>query len=478
MRRTKIVCTMGPNTDKECNMRALVEHGMNVARFNFSHGDHEEQRNRMNLLKKVREELESPVAILLDTKGPEIRTGILEDGKKVMLTEGSDFTLYTETVTGNAQGCSITYAGLVKDVVPGNKILIDDGLIELEVKQVTDGKILCRVVNGGELGEKKGVNVPKVKVKLPVITEKDKADIIFGIEQGIDFIAASFIRNAQGVLEIRKILEENHAEDIAIIAKIENAEGVENIDEIIKVADGIMVARGDLGVEIPTQEVPHIQKIIIRKCNENYIPVITATQMLDSMIRNPRPTRAEVTDVANAIYDGTDAIMLSGETAAGKYPVEALKMMSGIAENTEQYVDYEKFIQHRTMYKKTKVSSAIGIASVRTARNIDADCIVTPTMSGKTARLISSFRPIMPIYASSPSERVMHKMQLYWGITPVKGYTRDTTENIIITAIETLKQKNFVKKGQMVVVTAGDPATNSSKAESNITNMLQVMEVI
>lgn len=477
MRKTKIVCTMGPNTDKESNMRALVENGMNVARFNFSHGDHEEQRNRMNLLKKVREELDKTVAILLDTKGPEIRTGVLEDGKKVTLKEGDEFVLYTEEMVGNEKGCFITYPGLSEDVAAGNRILIDDGLIELEVQRTENGKIICRIVNGGELGEKKGVNVPNVKVKLPVITEKDRADIIFGIEQEIDFIAASFIRNAEGVKEIRKILKEYGAEDIAIIAKIENGEGVENIDEIIEAADGIMVARGDLGVEIPAKELPHIQKMIIEKCNENYIPVITATQMLDSMIRNPRPTRAEVSDVANAIYDGTDAIMLSGETAAGKYPVEALKMMSEIAENTEEYVDYEKYIQHRTMYKKTKISSAIGIASVRTARNIEADCIVTPTMSGKTARLISSFRPIMPIYASSPSQRVLNKMQIYWGVTPVKGHRRDTTENIITTAIETLKQKRYVKKGQMIVITAGDPATNDSSEESNVTNMLYAMEV-
>ena len=397
MRKTKIVCTMGPNTDNKDIMEALVKNGMNVARFNFSHGDYEEQRNRMDLLKRVREEQGKPVAILLDTKGPEIRTGVLEDGKKVMLSEGADFTLYTKELVGNASGCSITYAGLTEDVKQGNRILIDDGLIELEVKEVEEAAIHCRVVNGGELGEKKGINVPNVKVQLPVVTEKDKADIIFGIEQKIDFIAASFIRNAEGVKEIRKILEEHHAEDIAIIAKIENAEGLENIDEIIEVADGIMVARGDLGVEIPAPQVPHIQKMIIHKCNANYIPVITATQMLDSMIRNPRPTRAEVTDVANAIYDGTDAIMLSGETAAGKYPVEALKMMSEIAENTEQYVNYDQYIMHRTMYKKTKVSCAIGIASVRTARNIEADCIATPTMSGKTARLISSFRPVMAL---------------------------------------------------------------------------------
>ena len=478
MRSTKIICTMGPNTDKKTVMKSLVKNGMNVARFNFSHGDHEEQRERMNLLKNVREELDRPVAILLDTKGPEIRTGLLEGGKKVTLKEGSEFILYTEEMTGNETGCCVTYPGLAKDVKPGDRILIDDGLIELKVKQIKSGNIVCHVENGGELGERKGVNVPNVKVKLPAVTEKDIDDILFSIQQDIDFIAASFIRSAKGVKEIRKILKENHAEHISIIAKIENAEGVENIDEIIEASDGIMVARGDLGVEIPAQEVPHIQKMIIKKCNERYVPVITATQMLDSMIRNPRPTRAEVADVANAIYDGTDAVMLSGETAAGKYPIEALKMMNEIAENTEQYVDYEKYIHHRTMYEQSKISSAIGIASVRTARNIGAACIVTPTMSGKTARLISNFRPSMPIYAVTPNEMVQHKMQLYWGVIPLKGYIKDTTENIIVNAMETIKRKRLVRKGQTVVITAGDPATNNTKAEGRVTNMLHVLEVV
>ena len=378
---------------------------------------------------------------------------------------------------GNEKGCSITYPGLAKDVKKGDKILIDDGLIELEVQATKKDSIVCLIENGGELGEKKGINVPNVKIKLPAITEKDKNDIIFGISQDIDFIAASFIRNAAGVNEIRKILTEHHAEHIAIIAKIENREGVDNIDEIIKAADGIMVARGDLGVEIPPQEVPHIQKTIIQKCNEKYVPVITATQMLDSMIRNPRPTRAEVGDVANAIYDGTDAVMLSGETAAGKYPVEALKMMEEVAESTEQYVDYDKYVTHRSMYRKTKISSAIGISSVRTARNLEAACIITPTMSGKTARLVSSFRPPMPIYAITPNESVQHKLQLYWGVKPLKGYTKDSTENILLNSMETVKRKRLVKKGQLVVLTAGDPATNSSVNEQNVTNMLHVIEV-
>ena len=449
MRKTKVICTMGPNTDIESNMRELVKNGMNIARFNFSHGDYEEQKNRMDLLKKVRQELNRPVAILLDTKGPEIRTGLLEGGNKVILKEDSEFTLYTEEMVGNEAGCSVTYPGLAQDVKPGDRILIDDGLIELRVREVQEKKIVCHVENGGELGQ-----------NLPAITEKDKEDILFGIQQNIDFIAASFIRDAAGIHEIKKILKENNAEHISVIAKIENAEGVENIDEIIAASDGIMVARGDLGVEIPAQEVPHIQKIIIKKCNAHYIPVITATQMLDSMIRNPRPTRAEVADVANAIYDGTDAVMLSGETAAGKYPVEALKMMNEIAENTEQYVDYEKYILHRTMDEQTRVSCAIGIASVRTARNINAACIVS-----------------MPIFAVTPNEMVEHKMQLYWGVIPLKGYTKDTTENIIMNAMETVKKENLVQAGETVVITAGDPATNERKLEGRVTNMLHVLEV-
>ena len=477
MRRTKIVCTMGPRTNTREMMKEMVENGMNVARFNFSHGSHEEHKNRMDLLKNVREDLDKTVAILLDTKGPEIRTGMLKEGKKVTLTEGSQFILYTDEVEGNEEGCSITYPELTQDVKAGNTILIDDGLLELKVEEVQENKIVCTVINGGELGEKKGVNVPNVNVNLPGITEQDVKDILFGIEQGIDFIAASFVRSASAIHEIRQILKENHAEDIAIIAKIENKEGVDNIDEIIEASDGIMVARGDLGVEIPPQEVPHIQKEIINKCNESYIPVITATQMLDSMIRNPRPTRAEVADEANAIYDGTDAVMLSGETAAGKYPVEALCMMSEIAENTERYVDYEKYINHRSMYTKKRISSAIGIASVRTARNIGATCIVTPTVSGNTARLISSFRPSMPIYAITPNAKVERTMQLYWGVLPLKGYQKETTENIILNAMETISRKKLVKTGDLVVVTAGDPATNSSQSESNVTNMMNVMEV-
>lgn len=467
---------MGPNTDDEEMMRKLAKAGMDIARFNFSHGDHEEQKTRMDLLKKVRKELKLPIAILLDTKGPEIRTGILEGGQKVYLEEGSQFTLTTEQIEGNNTRCSQTYKDLPKDVKAGDTILIDDGLIQLTVEEVTDTDVVCRVVNGGELGQKKGINVPNVEVKLPAITEQDKNDILFGIEQGIDFIAASFVRNAEAIKEIKELLRANGGERIDVIAKIENAEGVHNIDKIIKAADGVMVARGDLGVEIPAHEVPHIQKMIIRKCNESYKPVITATQMLDSMMRAPRPTRAEVTDVANAIYDGTDAIMLSGETAMGKYPEQAVQMMVKIAECTEPYMTHKRFLDYRALRGNKNVSSAVGVAAVQTTENLGADCIVTPTISGQTARLISNFRPKVPIYAVSPNEWARRKMQIYWGVTSVPGYEEDSTENIISHAMYIVRRENLVKKGDIVVFTAGDPATNMVSGEGAVTNILQVIQ--
>ena len=476
MKRTKIICTMGPNTDDEEMMRKLAKAGMDIARFNFSHGDHEEQKTRMYLLKKVRNELKLPIAILLDTKGPEIRTGILEGGQKVYLEEGSRFTLTTEQIEGNNTRCSQTYKDLPKDVKAGDTILIDDGLIQLTVEEVTDTDVVCRVVNGGELGQKKGINVPNVEVKLPAITEQDKNDILFGIEQGIDFIAASFVRNAEAIKEIKELLRANGGERIDVIAKIENAEGVHNIDKIIKAADGVMVARGDLGVEIPAHEVPHIQKMIIRKCNESYKPVITATQMLDSMMRAPRPTRAEVTDVANAIYDGTDAIMLSGETAMGKYPEQAVQMMVKIAECTEPYMTHKRFLDYRALRGNKNVSSAVGVAAVQTTENLGADCIVTPTISGQTARLISNFRPKVPIYAVSPNEWARRKMQIYWGVTSVAGYEEDSTENIISHAMYIVRRENLVKKGDIVVFTAGDPATNMVNGEGAVTNIMQVIQ--
>ena len=475
MKKTKIICTMGPNSDDREVMKQLLLNGMDVARFNFSHGTHDEQRARYKQLREVAEEVGKPVAALLDTKGPEIRTGVLKDGKKVTLTAGEEIILTTEDIVGDAKRVHINYNGLNEDVTEGNVILIDDGLIELHVERVEGTEIYCRIMNGGELGERKGINVPYVKVKLPGITEQDKEDILFGITQEFDYIAASFVRDAKAIKEIRQLLDENGGHDIGIIAKIENAEGVENIDEIIKAADGIMVARGDLGVEIPPSEVPYIQKMIIRKCNENYVPVITATQMLDSMIRNPRPTRAEVADVANAIYDGTDAIMLSGETAAGKYPLEALKMMVEIAQTTEPHLNYEDYTHNRNMCGESRVSSAVGLAAVQTARDLKAKAIVTPTFGGRTARLISNFRPEAPIYAVTPNDTILHRLQLVWGVTPLKGYEKDSTEHIISQAMSVVRRKRLAKKGDLIVFTVGDPATNMTR-EGAVTNMLHVIE--
>ena len=476
MRKTKIVCTMGPNTNSKEMMKKLVENGMDVARFNFSHGDHEEQKMRMDLLKEVRKELKVPVAILLDTKGPEIRTGELKDHKKVTLKENQTFVLTTSEVEGDNERVSITYKGLPQDVTAGGQILIDDGLICLEVQETTGTEIVCRVINGGELGEKKGINVPNVSIKLPNLTEKDKSDLLFGIEQGIDFVAASFIRNAEAIYEIKDLLRENGGEGIDVIAKIENAEGVENINSIIDAADGVMVARGDLGVEIPACDVPHVQKIIIEKCNHKYKPVITATQMLDSMIRNPRPTRAEVSDVANAIYDGTDAVMLSGETAQGKYPVEAVQMMAKIAESSEQFLKFDMYRDTKALLGKQNVSSAVGFAAVTMVERLNASCIVTPTMSGQTARVISNLRPSVPIYGVTPNERTRRKMQLYWGVKPITGYEEDSTENIISHAMYMVVREGLVHKGEMVIFTAGDPATNEVSGQGYMTNMLQVIQ--
>lgn len=436
MKKTKVVCTMGPNTNDRELLKKLIENGMDVARFNFSHGDHEEQKSRMDLLKELRQELNTNTAILLDTKGPEIRTGVLKGGKRIMLKAGEQFTLTTEEIEGDESKVSITYEGLVQDVDAGRVILIDDGLIELKVVGKSEKEIFCEVINGGELGERKGVNVPNVAVRLPAITEKDKDDIRFGVEQGIDFIAASFVRNAECVLEIKAYLKELGAPYVPIIAKVENAEGIKNIDEIIRAADGVMVARGDLGVEIPAEEVPYLQKMIIQKCNMNFKTVITATQMLDSMMRNPRPTRAEVTDVANAVYDGTDAVMLSGETAQGKYPLEALQMMVHIIQNTEQHLDYEGMLEKTGGHLKSGVSSAIGYSSVLAASNLNAKCIITPSVSGATARVVSNLRPRQVILGVTPNERTLRRMSIYWGVKPIKSQAFNTTDDICDGAIE------------------------------------------
>jgi len=429
----------------------------------------------MDKLKKLRRELKKPTAILLDTKGPEIRTGVLKDGKKVTLEEGQIFTLTTEEIVGDSTRVSQTYADLPRDLNIGDRVLIDDGLIEMTVEQIGARDVVCRVDNGGELGERKGINLPGVKVNLPPITDKDREDIKFGIEQGIDFIAASFVRNAAAINEIRKILKENDAEDIDIIAKVENREGLNNIDEIIDAADGVMVARGDMGVEIPAEEVPYWQRTIISKVNAHYKPVIVATQMLDSMIRNPRPTRAEVSDVSNAVIQSTDAIMLSGETANGRYPVEALKTMSAIAEFTEEHQKY-KIPNFSELEGEANVSSAVGVAAVQTSVHVEAKCIVTPTMSGQTPRLLCNFRPSVPIYAVTPNERACRRMQIDWGVTPLMGYQEDSTENIVSHALYVVKREKKVKPGDMVVVTAGDPATNKVRGKGNMTNMMYVVQ--
>ena len=467
---------MGPRTMDKIILKELIAGGMNVARFNFSHGSYEEHAERIALVRQGSEQLGIPVALMLDTKGPEIRTGLLKDGKKVSLEQGKEFTLYTEEREGDETGCSITYQQLVYDVRKGDTILIDDGLIGLEVQRVSADKIECIIKNGGELGERKGVNVPNVKIHLPGVTQKDREDILFGIEQGVDYIAASFVRNSDCIMDIREILEDNHGRDIGIIAKIENAEGVENIDEILDAADGIMVARGDLGVEIPADQVPHIQKKIINKCNRKCKPVVTATQMLDSMIRNPRPTRAEAGDVANAIYDGSDAIMLSGETAMGKYPVEAVRMMAKIAETTEAHLDYSNLQKLNKKQRKKDISMAVGFASVSTAEILKASCLVVPTMTGYTARMISSLRPKTPIYAISPSEQAVRRMQLYWGVYAMPGETEDSTRHMITNSMKIILRRKLIKKGELAVFTAGDPATNMVSGRGRSTNVMQVVE--
>ena len=453
MKKTKVICTMGPNTNDRELIKQLALSGMDIARFNFSHGDHEEQAGRFALVKSVREEINKPIATLLDTKGPEIRTGVLKDDKKVTLKEGQKFTLTTRDIVGDDTIDMITYAGLPADVANGNTILIDDGLIELRVEEVVDGTdIVCTVINGGELGSKKGVNVPNVSIKLPGITDKD---------------------NAACIQEIKQLLWE-HGADIPVIAKIENAEGIENLDEIIKVADGIMVARGDMGVEIPAEDVPHYQKEIIKKCNATYKPVITATQMLDSMIRNPRPTRAEVTDVANAIYDGTDVVMLSGETANGKYPLEALKMMVKIAERTEQDIK-GRSADIAKVHSKRSISSAVCNATVQTADNLNAKAIVCPTISGFTARLTSKLKPNAEIIGCSPYDNVLRKMQIYWGVRPLKTATETSTDKIIEHALVVSEQAGYVEEGDTVIVSAGIATTSDPSAKRGLTNTMRVV---
>ena len=467
MRKTKIICTLGPSTDKEGVLRELVANGMNVARFNFSHGSHEEHLGRFEKLKAIREELGKPVAALLDTKGPEIRLKDFKNGTE-MLEAGQTFTLTTRDVEGTNEICSITYKDLPQDVQPGGTIMLDDGLIKLEIQTINDTDIICKVLNNGKIKNKKGVNVPGVHLSMPYMSQRDRDDIIFGAQQGFDFIAASFVRTAQDVYDIRNLLNE-YDSHIRIIAKIENREGVNNIDSILAAADAVMVARGDLGVEIDFTELPGIQKTIIDRSFSFGKPIVTATQMLDSMMVNPRPTRAEISDVANAIYDGTSAIMLSGETAAGAYPVEALKTMSAIAERTEQEKHYLRGRLMEPNTGKIAVSDATAHAACLTAKDVNAAAIVTVTESGTTARLLSKYRPEQPIIACVMKEQVQRQLSLSWGITPLMMALAHSTDELIEMSTSLAKENGFLHNGELAVVTAGVPV-----GVSGTTNMIKI----
>lgn len=456
MRKTKIVCTLGPSTDREGVLETLIQEGMDVARFNFSHGSHEEQKGRLELLKTLRKKAKKPIAALLDTKGPEIRIGTFEEGS-IELKEGQTFVLTPKEVAGNAGRVSITYRELYRDVKQGSRILIDDGLIEMEVDKIQGEEIHCVVKNGGKVSDRKGINVPGVELNMPFISKKDYDDILFGIQEGFDFIAASFTRTAEDVLEIRRILEEKGCDTINIIAKIENQQGVDNIDEILKVADGIMVARGDMGVEIPLEDVPVIQKKLITKVYHAGKQVITATQMLDSMMKNPRPTRAETTDVANAIYQGTSAIMLSGETAAGMYPVEALKTMVRIAKRTEEDIDYNQIFTERRKYEELDMTNAICHATSTTAMDLKAKAIITVTKSGATARMISKYRPGCLIVGCTTEEHVFRQLNLSWGVFPIMIREEYSTDVLFLHAAEAAQRAGLVETGDAVVLTAGVP---------------------
>ena len=471
MKRTKIICTLGPAVDSESALKNLVLAGMDVARCNFSHGSHAEHKARMDRLKKVRRELDAPCALMLDTKGPSIRTGKLEGNEPVLLRAGDNFFLTEDNIAGTSRRVHQTFKGLYKYVEPGTIILIDDGLIELAVDRILGSDIQCTVQNSGMLGECKQLNLPGTNVPLPVMTKQDKEDLLFGIQQGVDFVAASFVSCGEDVRAIRAFLAENGGESIRIVAKIENAHAVDHIEEIIGVSDAVMVARGDLGVEVPSNQVPHLQKKIIKACNRAYRPVITATQMLDSMIRNPRPTRAEVADVANAIYDGTSAIMLSGETAAGKYPVEAVQTMDAIARKTESNID--RVCPTKTP-KRTRLSitAATAHAACTTAEDIGADAILTVSQRGITAQMVSRFRPAATVVALLLDPQVQRQMALYWGLVPITMPRASSTDQLVDLAIQSAQESGLVKHGDLVVVTAGVPV-----GISGTTNMIRIAQV-
>lgn len=471
MRKTKIVCTIGPSSESLENTKKLIQAGMNVARLNFSHGDFEEHGNRIKNIKQANAELGTNVAVLLDTKGPEIRLGKLKE-EPIELNQDDAITLTTEEILGDRTRIPVTYSNLPNDVSIGSTILIDDGLIGLTVESIEGTEIHCRIVNGGQIKSKKGVNVPGVNISLPGITEKDANDIIFGIEQGIDFIAASFVRKASDVLEIRELLEKHNAGHIQIISKIENQQGVDNLDEILEASDGLMVARGDLGVEIPAEEVPLVQKQMIEKCNRVGKPVITATQMLDSMQRNPRPTRAEASDVANAIFDGTDAIMLSGETAAGKYPVESVQTMARIAVRTEAALEYQEMFTKQANAQQTSVTEAISQSVAKSALDLEVKAILTSTESGYTARMIAKYRPKAPIIAVTPDPKVIHRLALTWGVKPVQGKAAETTDEMFEIAVQGGIESGEIKLGDTVIITAGVPV-----GRSGTTNLIKIHHV-
>ena len=459
-KRTKIVCTMGPAVDSESTLKGLIEAGMDIARLNFSHGSHEEHLARINRIKKVRRALDTPTAIMLDTAGPSVRTGTLEGGEPVLLQAGKRITLTERDVTGTERLVHQNCPGLAKLMAPGSPILIDDGLIELAVDEVDGTDIVCTVQNSGMLGERKSMNFPDTCIDLPILSEQDESDLLFGIEQGVDSVAVSFVRDRADVEHVRSFLDEHGGAHIDILSKIENARAVENLDDIIGASDGIIVARGDLGVEVDTERVPHIQKRAVALCNASHTPVVIATQMLDSMMRQPRPTRAEVADVANAVYDGADAVMLSGETAIGKYSVPAVHMMARILASSEQYAhaNVESAVEYPTDIER--VSPTVGRAAVSTADAVHAACIVTPTTSGRTARLISNLRPKAPIYAVAHDEWVMRRMQLYWGVTPMMGGIEGASlDDNIANAQRVVLERGLVAPGDLAVFTSGDPKT-------------------
>lgn len=468
MRKTKIVCTIGPACETVDMLKSLMLAGMNVARFNFSHGTHEQQREKFQRVLQARQELETPVATMLDTKGPEIRLRDFEGGRAELIA-GRQFTLTTEEVMGTSERASISYKNLKNDISVGTTILIDDGLIEMTVEQLQGDEIVCRVVHGGFVSNHKGINVPGAVLSMPYISQVDMDDILFGVEMGFDLIAASFVRCREDIEQLRKILKD-HGSDMKIIAKIENMQGIQNLEEILQVSDGVMVARGDMGVEIPLEEVPVLQKKMIKMANAQGKPVITATQMLESMIKNPRPTRAEATDIANAIYDGTTAIMLSGESAAGKYPVEAVRTMARIAESAERDIDYRSRMR-KSDCKEADITTAIAYAACSAAMDLNAAAIITVTMSGFTAEAVSRFKPQCPVIGCTVNERVSRQLNLLWGVSPLCIEREDSTEELFAGAVAEAMKAGYVKKGDRVVITAGVPL-----GTAGTTNMIHVVE--